>query len=306
MSDRKLLQVEVSSGVYQQFAMLPRMKVGRDPDNEVVLPDLSVSLHHATLWVEENTVYVKDEGSTNRTLVNGGAVYGQQALKHRDVITIGYARIVFLVESAEAVPNASSPAKTENIPMMRIEFRYAPALVVGTVAYAEVHVGWEKKLETTGVVAANDAGQLHITPLFPGCICTPATIIATVEQQASYPFWITPIAPYHGQGAWHITRGGKAKQIAFFLQIKSRVMAKALLAAAIVWPVVTILLGMVRWPLQQELPGLIVLLAGLINGLGGMIQLGLCGGVVLLVLAMVYYRKTTPRISDLVQSSVMF
>ena len=46
-------------------------RVGRAPDNDLVLTDGSVSSHHAEILVSEHHLTLKDLGSTNGTTVNG-------------------------------------------------------------------------------------------------------------------------------------------------------------------------------------------------------------------------------------------
>jgi hypothetical protein len=46
-----------------------RTRLGRDPDNHVVLDDERVSLHHALITVREGVYWLEDLGSTNGTFV---------------------------------------------------------------------------------------------------------------------------------------------------------------------------------------------------------------------------------------------
>ncbi len=51
-----------------------RIAIGRDPDNDVVLPDRSVSRHHAELSPELGRWRIRDLGSTNGVQINGSPV----------------------------------------------------------------------------------------------------------------------------------------------------------------------------------------------------------------------------------------
>lgn len=48
--------------------------VGRGFDNDIVVTDISISRHHASIYVEGTSVHVQDLGSTNGTFVGGERV----------------------------------------------------------------------------------------------------------------------------------------------------------------------------------------------------------------------------------------
>lgn len=83
-----------------------RNRIGRGRDNEVsVFFEAKASDLHATLIWRNGNAAVKDEGSTNGTLVNGEDIgIGQvQALQSGDTLTIGGSTfVVFLVDSRVA------------------------------------------------------------------------------------------------------------------------------------------------------------------------------------------------------------
>jgi len=63
-------------------------KVGRLPDNDIVLNDKRVSRHHAEFLQRGNRWVVRDTGSTNGSAVNNKVVK-ETALKPGDVISLG-------------------------------------------------------------------------------------------------------------------------------------------------------------------------------------------------------------------------
>lgn len=65
-----------------------RITIGRRADNDVVLPDSTVSGHHAAVDNVDGRVVVEDLGSTNGTLVCRRKVH-QQALADGDSLSIG-------------------------------------------------------------------------------------------------------------------------------------------------------------------------------------------------------------------------
>ncbi len=57
---------------HQQFTISQSgLRIGRTPDNAIRLADDAVSRHHATVWAQGEQVFVRDEGTTNGTLLRG-------------------------------------------------------------------------------------------------------------------------------------------------------------------------------------------------------------------------------------------
>jgi pSer/pThr/pTyr-binding forkhead associated (FHA) protein len=68
-------------------------RIGRRPDNDIVVSDLGVSKHHAELRRTPAGRYsIIDLGSHNGTYVNGTRV-SQQELNEGDIIAIGHATL---------------------------------------------------------------------------------------------------------------------------------------------------------------------------------------------------------------------
>jgi len=63
--------------------------VGRDPGNDVLLYEDSVSRSHARVVVQPEGVWIEDLGSTSGTLVNGQRVTGSTWLRSGDVVQLG-------------------------------------------------------------------------------------------------------------------------------------------------------------------------------------------------------------------------
>jgi pSer/pThr/pTyr-binding forkhead associated (FHA) protein len=70
------------------------LRVGRSPDNDLILRDPATSGHHARLERRGSQFFIVDLGSTNGTLVNGEPVQ-EKELKHGDRITIGQNAVKF-------------------------------------------------------------------------------------------------------------------------------------------------------------------------------------------------------------------
>jgi hypothetical protein len=72
----------------------PALRVGRSPDNELILRDPATSGHHARVERRGNQFFVVDLGSTNGTMVNGETIQ-ERELHHGDRITIGQNAVKF-------------------------------------------------------------------------------------------------------------------------------------------------------------------------------------------------------------------
>ncbi len=71
------------------------LTIGRDPDSDIFLNDVTVSRRHAKLTVDGNEVSVEDTGSLNGTYVNGVCV-DNATLASGDSLQIGRFQMVFL------------------------------------------------------------------------------------------------------------------------------------------------------------------------------------------------------------------
>lgn len=64
--------------------------LGRSSQNDVAIPEASLSRHHARITLREGTAYLEDLGSRNGTSLNGLPVTRPQPLKEEDVILLGH------------------------------------------------------------------------------------------------------------------------------------------------------------------------------------------------------------------------
>ena len=72
------------------------LRLGRSPDNDVILRDPATSGHHARLERRGDQFWIVDLGSTNGTLVNGEPVQ-EKELTHGDRVTVGQNAVHFSV-----------------------------------------------------------------------------------------------------------------------------------------------------------------------------------------------------------------
>lgn len=71
--------------------------VGRHPDSDVFLDDITVSRHHVKLLRQGDQIVVEDQNSLNGTYVNRTLVDGSALLRNGDEVQIGKFRMIYFV-----------------------------------------------------------------------------------------------------------------------------------------------------------------------------------------------------------------
>lgn len=93
MSDNMwTLTVRTPGGVPQEYILKKgRNTIGRKPDNDIVVPDVSASRLHAVIHYDDETetVMIYDMGSTNGTFVNREKLSRPHRIESGDIIRIG-------------------------------------------------------------------------------------------------------------------------------------------------------------------------------------------------------------------------
>lgn len=90
-------------------------KVGRQEENDVVIPSEIVSREHAMLQrSEDGTFYLIDMGSRNGSFVNGKRVSVPAALHNGDEISLGDTTITFHCDEGGAAPAGVAPSRSGN------------------------------------------------------------------------------------------------------------------------------------------------------------------------------------------------
>lgn len=131
--NQPFLVIQISNG----YCCLPLVggtswSIGRSGDNNLVLPDLLISRHHAVLqFSEDGGFYLLDLISTNGSFVNGCRVIVPVRLRHGDRIKFGNTNLAFCCLSTNLVLNATSTQDTSNLPTAtRCVWRLASVIVI--------------------------------------------------------------------------------------------------------------------------------------------------------------------------------
>lgn len=93
----------------------PRTTLGRRPNNDIVIDNLTVSGEHAALHLQDQSVEVQDLGSTNGTFVNGQPVE-RHILRDGDQIIIGKYEVRFADARQRFARAADAPAPSVAAP----------------------------------------------------------------------------------------------------------------------------------------------------------------------------------------------
>lgn len=105
------LRITAGKGAGRAFVFSQRVvRIGRTPDNDLVLYDAGVSRYHCELVQEGEAYELRDQGSANGTLVNG-VLTTEARLRHGDEIRIG--PVVFEVSFETGGPVPHPPEDTD-------------------------------------------------------------------------------------------------------------------------------------------------------------------------------------------------
>ncbi|MEM9282140.1 MAG: FHA domain-containing protein [Verrucomicrobiota bacterium] len=106
-----------------------QVSVGRGPENDLVIDDVSMSGSHAVVQNLGGSYQVNDLDSTNGTFANGSPI-SEHALVHGDRIMFGSIEAVFAEEATTAEAPAEAGATDEAAQM---EGHYAPVAEASNV-----------------------------------------------------------------------------------------------------------------------------------------------------------------------------
>lgn len=79
----------------------PMTSVGRHPDSDLLLDDVTVSRRHVELRRTTDGYTVRDVGSLNGTYLNRERIESEVRVRHGDELQVGKFRLLFLTESTD-------------------------------------------------------------------------------------------------------------------------------------------------------------------------------------------------------------
>lgn len=91
----------------------PRVSIGRDKSNSVVINDEGVSVFHAELRQEDGKLFVWDSGSVNGTYVNGEKITGKREIQTGDVIRFHLVDVQIIDPSKGPAPELPAAVKRD-------------------------------------------------------------------------------------------------------------------------------------------------------------------------------------------------
>ena len=107
-----MLVIRRGASVGSWFTLVaPAMRIGRHPDSDIFLDDITVSRRHALVTVERNEVVFADVGSVNGSYVNGVLCNAERPLVHGDRLRIGLFELVYFAAGGD-LPAATAPRAT--------------------------------------------------------------------------------------------------------------------------------------------------------------------------------------------------
>jgi len=111
----------------QRWSIKSEMRIGRDPECEIVVPDRQVSRVHAKITYQKNGVTLEDVGSKNGTYINGRLIDETNTLEEGDIIQIALVQSFFFLSSDATMPLDQSilpePQSERNQKKLILEFR---------------------------------------------------------------------------------------------------------------------------------------------------------------------------------------
>ncbi len=106
-----MLRIVLRDGsVVERDLTQDEVAIGKGPQNDIILPDASVSSAHAVIRFEDGGYNIVDLGSRNGTSVNDARITEPRAIQHGDLIKMGHCALTFRLK--EAGDSLSTPQRT--------------------------------------------------------------------------------------------------------------------------------------------------------------------------------------------------
>lgn len=160
------------------------LRIGRSPDSNVCLRDDQASRRHALVWAYGGQAYIRDEGSTNGTLVNGRRISEPHRLRSGDTVAVGRHTLVVIAAASNMAMPAQRLAhgRTTGSPA---DSRLAILLVFGLIAILAVLFALSVSGPSDpGIVAAGTSPAAKSNPI-EHALAASVRIVVPVDGGAS-------------------------------------------------------------------------------------------------------------------------
>ncbi len=140
----------------------PETRIGKGPQNEIVLTDASVSSTHAMISFADGYFTLSDLGSRNGTFVNEARVTESRKLQHGDLIKMGHCAITFRLKQAETTQPVQRTLLLDNAPPpppMPPPAPKTPPLTEASLAQALVSAGLVAQTEISRLQGVGAPGK---------------------------------------------------------------------------------------------------------------------------------------------------
>ncbi len=108
------IQVTTPEGVTHEFELTaPNARIGRAEDNDLVVPETSVSSYHGEISLTESGIHMQDRGSTNGTHVDGQRVE-EADIPWGGTFKLGNSTVVVIGDEAAAASEEEAPAQEQS------------------------------------------------------------------------------------------------------------------------------------------------------------------------------------------------
>jgi pSer/pThr/pTyr-binding forkhead associated (FHA) protein len=144
----------MDASAHTAYRLTGVVRIGRAPENTIVITDPTVSRIHAEVWLQDGRLLLRSLGS-NGTRVNGDRVPGTWELAEGDTIDVGWTSFVF---TTRPLPLGVHPASRGMAAVTR-----KPATTTSVVAVTDTGSREERQLEDTRpneVVEERQPGRL--------------------------------------------------------------------------------------------------------------------------------------------------
>ncbi len=135
--ERSKLVVTLDGAIVNEYYIdKDSISIGRKLNNDIQLDELTVSGNHSVIQTLEDETFVKDNASTNGTLLNGVRIK-KSALKHGDIIQIGNYQFAYHDAQDEYQPTMFIKAEVEDT---KKEIAVSNSMDISEIPFAGVRV----------------------------------------------------------------------------------------------------------------------------------------------------------------------